>query len=83
MHVRSNGEGGIRTPGRAMKPYDGLANRSLQPLGHLSCPAGVPPARNIIESMPQERLRQLSLAEPRSRPTGPAAARSDDLDRTT
>ena len=36
MPLGCNGEGGIRTPGRAMKPYDGLANRYLQPLGHLS-----------------------------------------------
>ena len=31
-----NGEGGIRTPGRGVYPYDGLANRCLKPLGHLS-----------------------------------------------
>ena len=30
------GEGGIRTPGRGFSPYNGLANRRLQPLGHLS-----------------------------------------------
>src|SRR5947209_10339111 len=30
------GEGGIRTPGRSFGPYNGLANRRLQPLGHLS-----------------------------------------------
>ena len=30
------GEGGIRTPGRGFGPYNGLANRRLQPLGHLS-----------------------------------------------
>ncbi len=33
---RLNGEGGIRTRGRSCNPYDGLANRYLQPLGHLS-----------------------------------------------
>ena len=32
----SGGEGGIRTPGRSFGPYNGLANRRLQPLGHLS-----------------------------------------------
>jgi hypothetical protein len=32
----SNGEGGIRTPGRGISPYNGLANRRLKPLGHLS-----------------------------------------------
>jgi len=31
-----NGEGGIRTRGTGLYPYDGLANRCLQPLGHLS-----------------------------------------------
>src|SRR5580692_1957096 len=30
------GEGGIRTPGTGVSPYNGLANRRLQPLGHLS-----------------------------------------------
>ena len=30
------GEGGIRTPGTGVYPYDGLANRCLKPLGHLS-----------------------------------------------
>ena len=33
---RTGGEGGIRTPGRGVSPYNGLANRRLQPLGHLS-----------------------------------------------
>ena len=32
----NNGEGGIRTRGTGLCPYDGLANRYLQPLGHLS-----------------------------------------------
>src|SRR5262249_37716985 len=30
------GEAGIRTLGRAFRPYNGLANRRLQPLGHLT-----------------------------------------------
>ena len=30
------GEGGIRTRDTGLTPYDGLANRCLQPLGHLS-----------------------------------------------
>ena len=33
---KSNGEGGIRTRGTGVYPYDGLANRCLKPLGHLS-----------------------------------------------
>ena len=31
-----NGESGIRTRGTGCNPYTGLANRRLQPLGHLS-----------------------------------------------
>ncbi len=31
-----NGEGGIRTRGTRMNPYNGLANRRFQPLSHLS-----------------------------------------------
>ena len=34
--VKSGGEGGIRTPGRSFGPYNGLANRRIQPLCHLS-----------------------------------------------
>ena len=33
---KSGGEGGIRTLGTGVSPYNGLANRRLQPLGHLS-----------------------------------------------
>ena len=33
---RNNGETGIRTPDTGLSPYNGLANRRLQPLGHLS-----------------------------------------------
>jgi hypothetical protein len=36
VREKSGGEGGIRTPGRSFGPYNGLANRRLQPLGHLS-----------------------------------------------
>ena len=32
----SGGEGGIRTLDTGVSPYNGLANRRLQPLGHLS-----------------------------------------------
>ena len=33
---KPGGERGIRTPDRGFSPYNGLANRRLQPLGHLS-----------------------------------------------
>jgi hypothetical protein len=36
----AGGEGGIRTPGTGVSPYNGLANRRLQPLGHLSVELG-------------------------------------------
>ena len=36
------GDGGIRTLDRALQPYNGLANRRLQPLGHVSTPADMP-----------------------------------------
>jgi hypothetical protein len=36
------GAGGIRTLDRALQPYNGLANRRLQPLGHSSVTADMP-----------------------------------------
>jgi hypothetical protein len=36
------GDGGIRTLDRALQPYNGLANRRLQPLGHVSGQADMP-----------------------------------------
>src|SRR6266852_5908842 len=36
------GAGGIRTLDRALRPYNGLANRRLQPLGHSSVRADMP-----------------------------------------
>ena len=40
-HREIGGEAGIRTLGTAFRPYNGLANRRLQPLGHLTA------ARNL------------------------------------
>jgi hypothetical protein len=34
--MSAGGEGGIRTPGTGFSQYNGLANRRLKPLGHLS-----------------------------------------------
>ena len=34
--AKTGGEEGIRTPGTGLSPYNGLANRRLQPLGHLT-----------------------------------------------
>ena len=54
---RTGGEGGIRTPDRGVSPYNGLANRRLQPLGHLS---GVFAASRIVSVY--GHLQQLPLA---------------------
>jgi hypothetical protein len=40
----AGGDGGIRTLDRALQPYNGLANRRLQPLGHISGQADMPDA---------------------------------------
>ena len=45
---RNGGEGGIRTPGRGLGPYDGLANRCFRPLSHLSAAAGTHLNRSIF-----------------------------------
>ena len=36
VHVGTGGEGGIRTLGTGVSPYNGLANRRIRPLCHLS-----------------------------------------------
>jgi hypothetical protein len=41
---QDGGDGGIRTLDRALQPYNGLANRRLQPLGHISGKADMPDA---------------------------------------
>src|SRR5579863_953088 len=38
--MKFGGDGGIRTLDRALQPYNGLANRRLQPLGHISASLG-------------------------------------------
>src|SRR6266404_3821779 len=42
--AKGGGAGGIRTLDRALQPYNGLANRRLQPLGHSSVKADMPDA---------------------------------------
>jgi hypothetical protein len=41
---QDGGAGGIRTLDRALQPYNGLANRRLQPLGHSSGTLDMPDA---------------------------------------
>jgi hypothetical protein len=55
LKIRIGGDGGIRTLDRALQPYNGLANRRLQPLGHVSGMADMPDAaasrkRQIVRS---------------------------------
>ena len=50
------GAGGIRTLDRALQPYNGLANRRLQPLGHSSIRADMPDAG-------ARRKRQIRIAQ--------------------
>ena len=47
----SGGEGGIRTPGSALRHYDGLANRCFRPLSHLSAAV----QRSASKMVPQAR----------------------------
>jgi hypothetical protein len=42
VRAKGGGDGGIRTLDRALQPYNGLANRRLQPLGHISGKADMP-----------------------------------------
>jgi hypothetical protein len=44
LKTLAGGDGGIRTLDRALQPYNGLANRRLQPLGHVSGSADMPDA---------------------------------------
>ncbi len=60
------GAGGIRTLDRALQPYNGLANRRLQPLGHSSIEADMPDAgasrkRQIPDCLIRSRLATRGL----------------------
>ena len=54
QNTRDGGVGGIRTLGTAFQPYNGLANRRLQPLGHHSKGKKRRPIRAL--SRPQDVL---------------------------
>jgi hypothetical protein len=64
VRAKGGGAGGIRTLDRALQPYNGLANRRLQPLGHSSISADMPDAR-------ASRKRQIQITP---RPFGGAGA---------
>ena len=78
---KGGGDGGIRTLDRALQPYNGLANRRLQPLGHVSNKADMPDAgatrkrqiwlgRISANYLTTKELRQAALARAHS-PSGP------------
>ena len=63
----SGGDGGIRTLDRALQPYNGLANRRLQPLGHISAT----PWKRGRDICP--RRRPMASGEPRLDSRAPLA----------
>jgi hypothetical protein len=63
--AQTGGEAGIRTLGRAFRPYNGLANRRLQPLGHLTAHLQV-----YVTKILTRKLRQRSSGRrPPSKPS--------------
>ena len=62
---RYGGEGGIRTPGRSFGPYNGLANRRIQPLCHLSA-VGMATAYHIASAyLPRSCFLAFFVCRPR------------------
>jgi hypothetical protein len=65
----SGGEGGIRTPGTDLSPFDGLANRCFRPLSHLSAKwfgslAMLTPANLFLHSAKRIRIcRQVQASK--------------------
>jgi hypothetical protein len=59
--ARHGGEAGIRTLGRVLKPYNGLANRRLKPLGHLTLRLAA-----LAQGEPQVSVAHDIIANPRS-----------------
>src|SRR5438445_2040541 len=66
VRAKGGGAGGIRTLDRALQPYNGLANRRLQPLGHSSGRVDMPDA--VVSRKRGFRFRD-SLAKQRSVPS--------------
>jgi hypothetical protein len=66
---KAGGDGGIRTLDRALQPYNGLANRRLQPLGHISGKVDMPDAG-------ASRKRQISVRRIPGDLTAPGLSRA-------
>ena len=81
------GEAGIRTLGRALRPYNGLANHRLQPLGHLTAArnlsirqplsyGGTAVPRIVPEIVPASLSEAARVAQARPRSADPKAGGS-------
>src|ERR1700694_2788509 len=68
--MENGGDGGIRTLDRALQPYNGLANRRLQPLGHISGKADMPDAGASRKQISGRRIPS-GLTNPRPPPPRP------------
>ena len=64
LKTLTGGAGGIRTLDRALQPYNGLANRRLQPLGHSSIGADMPDIGASRKPEIVDRLIRDGLAVP-------------------
>ena len=83
----TGGDGGIRTLDRALQPYNGLANRRLQPLGHISraqgAPRHMPDASRHCKRPALELGARWSNEALRGHPTtGSGTPNPDDLERS-
>ena len=59
---KENGEGGIRTPGRAFQPYSGLANRRTKPTMRPLRESISTSFYNIFSKTATSRLSRLSMS---------------------
>jgi hypothetical protein len=66
MVMITGGDGGIRTLDRPLQAYNGLANRRLQPLGHVSSSVDMPDARASRKRQIQGISDCASIGGPRS-----------------
>src|SRR5882762_4335016 len=71
--IEIGGEAGIRTLDTAFRPYNGLANRRLRPLGHLTAAR----AKYTAFGCEAERVTADDRAYPRSCPSRSAGRRSN------
>src|SRR6266571_6163133 len=67
----TGGEGGIRTPGRGFSPYNGLANRRIQPLCHLSADGPAKESAEWAEYNIKQRRKEGICFWPEMQPSSP------------